>query len=255
MAVSGVRREITVLPVIAPLVSLPIPTPTYIGLDEDAESPWPFFGARLIPGSELALSGLSDTARVRPAAGVGGFLRALHAPDILAAVQAASAQDPLPADPMNRAWPKARMADTQRLLHDLADDGAWAGDSRVDRLLDEAAELDAPKSDVALVHGDLHIRHLLVDTMDSEARAAGVIDWGDLCIADPAVDLSLGFAAFQGDARRAFLDAYGGIEAERELRARALAIRLSATLATYARATVQTQLAAEALRGLARAVS
>lgn len=69
------------------------------------------------------------------------------------------------------------------------------------------------------------------------------------------MDLSLGFAAFQGDARRAFLDAYGGIEAERELRARALAIRLSATLATYARATVQTQLAAEALRGLARAVS
>lgn len=172
MAVSGVRREITVLPVIAPLVSLPIPTPTYVGLDEDADNPWPFFGARLIPGGELALSGLSDTARVRPAAGVGGFLRALHAPDILAAVQAASAQDPLPADPMNRAWPKARMADTQRLLHDLADDGAWAGDSRVDRLLDEAAELDAPKSDVALVHGDLHIRHLLVDTMDSEGASS-----------------------------------------------------------------------------------
>jgi aminoglycoside phosphotransferase (APT) family kinase protein len=39
-----------------------------------------------------------------------------------------------------------------------------------------------------LCHGDLHVRHLLVD---GDGSAAGVIDWGDLCLADAAVDLSI----------------------------------------------------------------
>jgi len=259
MALPGLRREIAVLPVIAPLVPLPIPTPAYVGVgvgvgvDDHPEDPWPFFGARLVPGKELALSALSDAARVPAAEAAGAFLRALHAPETLTAVHAGT-DEPLPPDPMHRAWPRSRIADTRNLLDTLANDGAWAADVQADRLLAEAVELDAPESAGALVHGDLHIRHLLVDATGSQARATGVIDWGDVCIGDPAVDLSLGFAAFEGEARQAFLDAYGGINPEQELRARALAIRLSATLATYALTTRQDELAAEALRGLRRAI-
>ena len=86
-------------------------------------------------------------------------------------------------------------------------------------------------------------------------RATGIIDWGDLCIDDPAMDLSLCYAAFENESRQAFLDTYGAISAERELRARALAIQLSATLATYALDIRQNELAAESLRGLNRAVA
>lgn len=85
-------------------------------------------------------------------------------------------------------------------------------------------------------------------------RAAGVIDWGDVCLADPAVDLALGYAAFAGPARAALLDAYGGVGAERELRARCLAVRLSALLAGYAAADDRPALLAEALAGIGRAV-
>jgi aminoglycoside phosphotransferase (APT) family kinase protein len=119
----------------------------------------------------------------------------------------------------------------------------------------DAAALPEPTAAAVLIHGDLHIRHLLVDVTSAGARATGVIDWGDVGIGDPAVDLSFGYAAFAGDARRAFLDAYGDIDPERELRARALAIRLSAILATYAHATGQNELADESLRGLERAVN
>ena len=253
MAVPGVRREIAVLPVIAPLVPLPIPTPAYVGVDEQDEDPWPFFGARLVPGTELALSALPEAARVKAAADAGSFLRALHSPDTLAAVRRGTAE-PLPHDPMHRAWPRARVTDTRHLLETLAKAGDWTSDVRVGQLLEAAVALKAPESELALAHGDLHIRHLLVAT-GSSPRATGVIDWGDLCVGDPAMDLSLGYAAFEGDARSAFLDAYGEVDDERALRARALAIRLCATLATYASATGQSELAAESLRGLHRAVT
>ena len=254
MALPGVRREIAVLPVIAPMLPLPIPTPTYVGVDDDLEDPWPFFGALLVPGTELALSALPEGARAPGAEAAGAFLRRLHAPATLARAQSAIGE-PLPHDPMHRAWPRSRMTDTRSLLETLANNGAWTADARVDHLLEVAVELDAPKSESALVHGDLHIRHLLIDTGGSPVRATGVIDWGDVCIGDPAVDLSIGFAAFEGEARQAFLDSYGGIDTEQELRARALAIRLSATLATYALATGQQELATESLKGLRRAVA
>jgi len=81
-----------------------------------------------------------------------------------------------------------------------------------------------------------------------------VIDWGDVCLADPAVDLSLGFAAFAGPARAAFLLAYGPVDADREMRARALAVRLSGLLARYAAAENRPALLAESLASLNRAV-
>jgi aminoglycoside phosphotransferase (APT) family kinase protein len=103
-----------------------------------------------------------------------------------------------------------------------------------------------------VVHGDLHVRHLL---LDGDLGAAGVIDWGDVCLADPAVDLAIAYAAFGGPARAALLDAYGGVDAERELRARCLAVRLSALLAGYAAADDRPTLRTEALAGIGRAVA
>jgi aminoglycoside phosphotransferase (APT) family kinase protein len=57
-----------------------------------------------------------------------------------------------------------------------------------------------------ICHGDLHVRHLLVDR---DGSVTGVIDWGDLCLADPAVDLSIAYFAFAGRARADLLSAYG----------------------------------------------
>jgi aminoglycoside phosphotransferase (APT) family kinase protein len=102
------------------------------------------------------------------------------------------------------------------------------------------------------VHGDLHVRHLLLDAAD---RVAGVIDWGDVCMADPAVDLSFAYAGLAGPARRAFLTAYGPVPAEREAAARTLALNLSATLAEYAASTGRDALLAESLAGLRRALA
>jgi aminoglycoside phosphotransferase (APT) family kinase protein len=122
----------------------------------------------------------------------------------------------------------------------------------VERLLADGERLGKHTGAVSVSHGDLHVRHLLVD---ENARAAGVIDWGDLCVADPSVDLSLAYGGFAGKARTALLSAYGPVTKEQETRARVLAVFLCAALAEYAADTARDGLLAEALAGIERAVA
>ncbi|MCH7839494.1 MAG: phosphotransferase [Planctomycetes bacterium] len=63
----------------------------------------------------------------------------------------------------------------------LSDDSApWVS------MLDEL-DLARPAKSTTLVHRDLYARHMLVD---DDGRPCGVIDWGDVHVGDPAIDLS-----------------------------------------------------------------
>jgi aminoglycoside phosphotransferase (APT) family kinase protein len=214
VALDGIRREIAHLPSLAPDLPLPVPVPTYVGADG---SGWPFWGGPYIAGRELALAGLDDAGRAPAAASLGAFLRLLH--DAARVPAHAS----LPVDPMGRATPSTRIVKIREWLAAL--------DFPEPPFLGPSERLGPPAGPLVVVHGDLHVRHLLVG---ADGRAAGVIDWGDLALADPTVDLSIGFAAFAGPAREAFLSAYGGIDEERELRARVLALSLCAALGAQA---------------------
>ena len=183
--------------------------------------PWPFWGGRLVPGVELAEARLPDASREPLATQVGGFLRALHDPQV-----AHDLGGTLPHDPMRRGTPSTRGPMAREALDRLAARGTWDAASDLDRQIDDviaaADPLPAPTGEPVLVHGDLHLRHLLVG---ADGRATGVIDWGDCCLADPALDLSLAYGAFSGPARAALLSAYGRpVDEERELRARLLAL-------------------------------
>jgi aminoglycoside phosphotransferase (APT) family kinase protein len=92
IAVPGVSREITVLPRLAATLPLPIPDPHFVG-QPSARYTWPFFGARLLPGGELADSGLSDSERAGAAGSVGHFLRVLHDPGLVVLADGADLPD------------------------------------------------------------------------------------------------------------------------------------------------------------------
>ena len=100
-----------------------------------------------------------------------------------------------------------------------------------------------------LVHGDLHVRHVLVD---ARGALSGVIDWGDLCRGDPAIDLSLYWSLFSPPARTALLDACGPVDRDGLLRARVLALL---HCATYARSERMQELEREAVAGLDRTLA
>jgi aminoglycoside phosphotransferase (APT) family kinase protein len=238
LAIDGIEREIALLPRLASRLPLPIPVPVFVGRPAEGY-PWPFFGARLITGRELADAGLDDDARERLARPLGGFLRTLHATRL----------DGLPEDPFRRGDMTFRVPGTRERLAAVERLGLWRAPAAVAELLDRAERLPAA-APTAVVHGDLHFRHVLVAP---DGTPTGVIDWGDLCRADPAIDFVLLWTTLGLDRREAFLDAYGPVAEEGLLRARVLALFLAATLAATAHREGMEALEREALASLARA--
>ena len=243
ITVPGVERELATLPRLAPLLPVSIPVPRFVGVPSD-RFPWPFFGASLLAGIEPADAELTESHRVALGAALGRFLRVLHTSEIREAV------DPeglLPVDPLRRADPSKRVPLARQLLAELESSGIVRCSAM--GVLNDASRLGAPTNTVYL-HGDLHLRHVLVDG----GSLAGVIDWGDTCVGDPSIDLQIAWSLLPADARAGFFSEYGPIGEERELRARMLAVGLCAMLVKYAHSVEYANLEREALAGLERAL-
>lgn len=241
IALAGITREMRWLPQIAPHLPSAIPDAAYPGAPSSL-FPWPWLGSRLIDGREIAERGVDDVARDGLAKDLGTFLGSLHrlsVPDL----------DALPFDPMGRADMTIRVPRARAALDELDPSGTLKG--RAEGVLVMAENLP-PAGDSVLAHGDLHVRHALVD---AGGRLAGVIDWGDICRAPAAVDLSPYWSVLPPAARDGFRSAYGTVDEAALLRARVLALFLSAVLAAYARDQGLPALEAEALAGVERTLT
>jgi aminoglycoside phosphotransferase (APT) family kinase protein len=240
VVVPGLLRELEILPRIAGALPLRIPDPRFVGAP-DADYPWPFYGAPLIPGREVGQLTLTQAERDALAPALAAFLRALHG----LAVDAE-----LPVDPMGRANPAARAPLARKVLDRLDAAGVWHAPASARAWLEEGENLPPSESSV-LAHGDLHVRHLLVAGGD----ASGVIDWIDVCQAPRAADLPLYWSLFSAAGRREFIRTYGDVSDDDLLRARVLSLNLCGILADYGRSEGIEWLEREAVAGLERTVS
>jgi aminoglycoside phosphotransferase (APT) family kinase protein len=240
IVIPGLENEIAYLPRLAQLLPLPIPVPRLIGQPSE-EFRWPFYGAPFLPGRELADAGLDDEARIRLGPPLGEFLRTLHSLDV---------DLELPVDLVRRADMTYRVGKTRERLAELERLG-WSAPPVVSGLLEAAAEL-GPAQPTAIVHSDLHLRHLL---LDDEGAPAAVIDWIDLGRADPCVDLCLYWCALPPEGRGEFRDAYGPLTEDQLLRGRVLALFLCGALAIWGHHEGVENVKREALAGLARTCS
>lgn len=245
VVVPGLLRETEALAVLAPLLPLQIPVALYRGRP-DGDYPWPWSGSAYLPGREPAEVAPTEDQRARHGAALGRFLRALHDVDP-ASVRVDG--EPLPVDIVRRADMPYRVEKLRPRLETLRRLEMWRPPPGLEPLLAEAVALEPPRH-LAVAHGDLHLRHLLIGA-DSEPSA--VIDWIDVCRADPAIDLPLYWGYLPPAGRETFHSAYGPVSPDGLLRARVLAVFLWATLAEYARDTGMEALGREAVAGLGRA--
>ena len=197
---------------------------SYVGV---GPAGWPFFGAELVPGDELRRPRRGRARRAGAAAG--------RVPARAARRVAGRRRCPRSGWRWRRWWRSRGGASRPR---------SWAAPPVVFELLDAAAELP-PLAPSVVCHGDLHFRHLLV----RDGALTGVIDWGDLCRGDPAVDLMAYWMALPGFARPDFLRAYGHpVREDQLLRARVWALVCGAGLLEYALDVGDERLAREAAR-------
>jgi aminoglycoside phosphotransferase (APT) family kinase protein len=236
--VPGLARELAVLPRLAPHLPAAIPAAVHVGAPSEA-FPYPFAGSRHIAGAEL--SGNEPHDALAPA--LGAFLRALHAIDPASAGAAA-----LPIDPLGRGDLAARVPRTLARLDELAAAGVWRASAELRDALAATAGLP-PSTTRAIVHGDLHLRQILAEA----GALTGVIDWIDICVGDPALDLSILWSLFSPAGRQAFLAHYGPVDLTAISRSRVLAVFLAATIALYAHTERRSSVLHAALACLDRA--
>jgi aminoglycoside phosphotransferase (APT) family kinase protein len=199
-AVPFLASETRLLPVLAPLLPLPVPSPAFVGRPA-ADYPWPFAGYALLPGRTACAADLNDEQRTHAADVLGRFLAVLHSPAVAEVARRHGAgPDPIDRLNMSRAIPTAR-----RLLDQLAARGLVEDARPFAVIIDAAPTSYTPRTD-ALVHGDLYVRHLLVNDAN---ELAGVIDWGDVHLGDPALDCLIALTYLPPSARPTFARAYG----------------------------------------------
>jgi aminoglycoside phosphotransferase (APT) family kinase protein len=212
-------REVRILPLLAPHLPLPIPVPAYRGAPSDAY-PYPFAGYSLIPGTPAHRLAWSEEERMRIAAPLGRFLAALHRIPI-------SEESPAWAPGEKSLRPMSPLRDRLRAL---APGLAGIEVEEVADLADHLNVIPTEARSPCWVHGDLWPSHLLVD---DERRLTGVIDWGDVHLGHPAIDLMAAFCFLPPEARGAFRSAYGPIEDATWNRARRHALHYGVTLVEY----------------------
>jgi aminoglycoside phosphotransferase (APT) family kinase protein len=221
--------ECRALPLLAPRLPLPVPSPAFVGEPADGY-PYPFAGYEMLPGVTADRVEWSHEERAACAPALGVFLGALRAMPVDAETAAWA-----PGDTIHRADRTRRAPALKERLATVAPGvlGAEAA-AALPALVDRLSAAPAWGGPPCWVHGDLYVRHLLADP--ETKRPTGVIDWGDVHLGDPALDLSLAFGFLPPEARGAFAAAYGRpISAADRDRARFRALHYGAVLIPYGR--------------------
>ncbi|MGW4163291.1 aminoglycoside phosphotransferase family protein [Streptomyces sp. NPDC004788] len=219
-APSLLRKEYRWLPALAPRLPLPVPTPIRIG-EPSARFPQPWTIATWVPGEPADRAPISDDGAADTLA---GFLKALHVK--------APADAPVSRD---RGVPLETLSDGfhEGLAEvEVAFGGATAELRKVRAIWDEAVAAPDWAGPPVWLHGDLHPANVVV----SEGTLSGVIDFGDMCAGDPAVDLAAAWLLLPAGAAARFFDAYADADGATIRRARGLAAAKSLALLLIGRA-------------------
>lgn len=256
VAVGCMENELLALPLLPPL-SLPLTRPLFSGRmpaatgapdsagSPDSDTTWPFAGYPHLDGEVLATAlaaevgplALSTQALMAIGHELGVFLRALHSLDPKPWLDRGLTRDPIARLDVAR-----RLEPVSKALSLVEREGL---DTRPHREALERAMTTVLPPMESLCHGDLDPRHVLIRA----GHTSGLIDWGDVNIGHPAMDLGLAFALPRA-ARQAFFAAYGPIAEETMTLARARAIMSAARVYEWARDIGDPPLAAYARTAL-----
>jgi aminoglycoside phosphotransferase (APT) family kinase protein len=203
IAAGLIEREVAILPHVAPRLPLAISAPHFVGA-KSVEYPWVFAGYERIDGSTACSVVLSDVSRTALAEPLARFLRALHEVEPAALVTRG-----LPPDEIGRLDHEKRFRASRERIATLVASGHLEGDDVFTAWLAARPPAAAEDAKCRLVHGDLYARHVL---LGDRAVPTGIIDWGDVHLGDPALDIAIAHLMLPPSAHEVFRAAYGPID-------------------------------------------
>jgi aminoglycoside phosphotransferase (APT) family kinase protein len=240
IALPLLEAEWSILPKLAPHLPLPVPVPKWRG-SPTSRFPWPFIGYKMLPGFTACYANLSEDERAALAEPIAHFLSKLHNTP-----GASIAGCHIFGDNRSRIDGSVLIPKILKNFEELALLKLLENRKELESILEKSTNLRAPMSSV-VVHGDFYVRHLLVD---ERHHLVGVIDWGDVHLGDPAMDLSIAHSFLPKQAHKTFRDAYGEISHDTWALARLRAIYSSTMLVLYGHHSGDPSILREGLRSL-----
>jgi aminoglycoside phosphotransferase (APT) family kinase protein len=194
------------LPVLAPRLPLPVPTPVRFG-EPSERFPKHWTVMTWVPGEPLDHGTISRGTHAADT--LAGFLRALHVE--------APAEAPIGTD--RGAYLRDCTGGFESFFQAIApeDIDDIAADVRV--VWDDAVEAPSWQGPPVWVHGDLHPANVVV----SDGTLSGIVDFGAVFAGDPAWDLAAAWVLLPAGTASRFFDTYARADEAAIRRARGLA--------------------------------
>ncbi|MDR7241928.1 phosphotransferase [Priestia megaterium] len=202
LAARLLQTENQLLPTLASQLPLSIAEPIFFG-KPNAEYPWPFTGYHYVQGNPPAR--LTEEERIQSASVLARFLRTLHHYPYSKAQELG-----VPFDELNRLDMMKRKPVLEKYVKQMKERNLYSKQDILERYVNDIQEIHYQEKNV-LVHGDLHIRNMIVNQNNI---ASGIIDWGDVHIGHPAVDLAIAYSFLPSKGRTRFLKEYGEVDEE-----------------------------------------
>ncbi|GMA60144.1 phosphotransferase [Alicyclobacillus fastidiosus] len=225
LGVLCLEEELRCLPQIAKRLSVPVSNPLFIGEPSELY-PHPFAGYERLRGNPVHECAPTRAMRAKHAAEFAAFLRGLHDISVEDAQAFGASSDIIGRMNLDKRIPQfqdyAKEAVEQGLIQDAAP---------LQRLVEAIPCSADVEHRECVVHGDLNFRNFLVD---GEGRLQGVIDWGDVHIGHPAVDLAIMYSYVPEEGRALFQSVYGEIDDQTRALARFRAVYTSLYILIYA---------------------
>lgn len=240
IALPLLEAEWCALPKLASRLPLSIPHPKWKGVPT-TNFPWPFIGYRMLPGFTACYANLSEEQRISLAVPIAQFLSVLHATP-----QAEISHCHIPGDNQSRIDGVLLTSKIKKSFEELSLLGLLENKERLELVVENSQNFRPPMGSY-VVHGDFYVRHLLVD---EKHQLSGVIDWGDIHLGDPAIDLSIAHSFLPKAAHANFIKAYGEVSEATWALARLRAIYSSTLLVLFGHHSGDPNILREGLRSL-----
>lgn len=240
IAVDLIARENSVLENLQGKLNLTIPNPVFRG-QPSTHYPYPFHGYEMIKGVSGCEAQLSHEALLKSLPVLATFLKQLHSNLAEKASQMGASL---------QVYDRTNVSLTIPALTERVDkiNSRKIANINLEVFQSEtsiAQKLVLPENH-CLIHGDLYCRHLLFD----EEKLSAVIDWGDVGINSPAVDLAVIWSFYPESSHPHFFDVYGEVEQATWQYARFLGIYSGLTLILYAHDTQNQKLFTAAINSV-----
>lgn len=205
IALQCMENECTILPFIAEHVDFPMTAPQWIGHPSN-DYPYPFMGYQMLVGKSLTDATNNYIDDKLFAENLAKWLKQLHL---------------IKVRPSDRDHYKDFIDIKFNLAHrvkrsheNIAQYEHFYHEAGFDtKTLLECIEImkgfDLGSNPKVYIHGDLYHRHIIVNP--TNLSPVGLIDWGDICLSHPAIDLAVGMI-FTPDVFEHFLQSYGDID-------------------------------------------